>query len=162
MNETDSKQHNGMRRWGGAAALVAAGLVTGGVLAGTLSANADSSTSTPGTGSNSGPVDESRSQRPDEHLLSGDTASKVRAAALAKYPGATIQRVETDSDGVYEAHMVRADGTHITVQVDTSFTVTNVQEGGPGGPGGQGHAPAGQSGQPGESSSASPEAPSTT
>jgi hypothetical protein len=69
--------------------------------------------------------------------------------------------VETDSDGVYEAHMVRADGTHLTVQVDKSFTVTNVQEGGPGGPGGQGHAPAGQGGQPGESGSATSEAPST-
>jgi hypothetical protein len=32
-------------------------------------------------------------------LLTGDTAAKVKAAALAKYPGATIQRVETDSDG---------------------------------------------------------------
>lgn len=70
--------------------------------------------------------------------------------------------METDSDGVYEAHMVRADGTHITVQVDKSFTVTNVQEGGPGGPGGQGHVPGGQSGQPGESNGATPGAPSTT
>ena len=56
--------------------------------------------------------------RSDEKLLTGDTAAKVTAAAKAKEPTATIERVETDSDGVYEAHMVRADGTHITVQVD--------------------------------------------
>ena len=72
--------------------------------------------------------------RSDEKLLTGDTAAKVTAAAKAKEPTATIERVETDSDGVYEAHMVRADGTHITVQVDASFAVTAVQEGGPGDP----------------------------
>jgi hypothetical protein len=32
-------------------------------------------------------------------------------AALAKYPNATIQRVETDSDGVYEAHIVTTDSS---------------------------------------------------
>ncbi|MEO6412750.1 MAG: hypothetical protein ABIO48_09210 [Pedococcus sp.] len=34
--------------------------------------------------------------------------------------------------------MVRADGTHIVVQIDKSYTVTNVQVGGAGGPGGKG------------------------
>ena len=48
--------------------------------------------------------------------------------------------METDSDGVYEAHMVRADGTHITVQVGADFQVTNVIEGGAGK---GGHTPAG-------------------
>ena len=41
--------------------------------------------------------------------------------------------------------MVRADGTRITVQIDKSYAVTNVQVGGAGGPGGksgQGTAPA--------------------
>jgi len=49
--------------------------------------------------------------RSDEKLLTGDTAAKVTAAAKTKEPTATIERVETDSDGVYEAHMVRTDGT---------------------------------------------------
>ncbi|TQM63016.1 hypothetical protein [Humibacillus xanthopallidus] len=84
-------------------------------------------------GMGNGNTDPSKPMRSDEKLLTGDTAAKVTAAAKAKEPGATIERVETDSDGVYEAHMVRADGTHITVQVDASFTVTGVQEGGPGG-----------------------------
>lgn len=85
-----------------------------------------------------GNTDPSKPMRSDEKLLTGDTATKVTAAAKAREPGATIERVETDSDGVYEAHMVRADGTHIIVQVNEAFAVTNVQQGGPGGPGGPG------------------------
>src|SRR2546430_14816893 len=38
-------------------------------------------------------------QRRDETPLTGDDASKATAAALAKVPGATIVRVETDADG---------------------------------------------------------------
>ena len=52
-----------------------------------------------------------------------------------------IQRVETDSDGVYEAHIVTAAGDEVIVQVGKDFTVTGVLEGGPGGrpgPGGTG------------------------
>jgi hypothetical protein len=85
-----------------------------------------------------GNTDPSKPMRADEQLLTGDVAAKVTAAAKAKEPTATIERVETDSEGVYEAHMVRGDGTHITVQVDKSYTVTAVQEGGPGGRSGRG------------------------
>ena len=74
-----------------------------------------------------GAVDESKSQRPNEHLLTGDTASKVRAAALARYPGATVLRVETDSDGVYEAHLTTADGQRVTVEVGKDFKVTGLE-----------------------------------
>jgi hypothetical protein len=84
--------------------------------------------------------------RSDETLLTGDVAAKVTAAAKAKEPTATIERVETDSDGVYEAHMVRTDGTHIIVQIDKGFAVTSVQVGGAGGPGGRGSAPTAPSG----------------
>lgn len=126
-----------MKTYGGAAGLIASGLVAGGVLAGTLTANADttptpaatSSSSTaadPARPTNPNPGDLSRPQRSDETLLSGDTAAKVKAAALAKYPNATIQRLETDSDGVYEAHVVN-DGAELIVQVDKSFTVTGTQ-----------------------------------
>jgi hypothetical protein len=81
--------------------------------------------------------------RADEQLLTGESADRVSAAAKAKEPDATVERVETDSDGVYEAHMVRADGTRIIVQVGADFQVTNVIEGGAGhGKGGQ-KAPAG-------------------
>jgi hypothetical protein len=73
-----------------------------------------------------------------EELLTGDTAEKAKAAALAAVPDGTIQRVETDAEGaVYEAHMVKSDGTHVTVKMDADFNVTGVETGGPGGgPGG--------------------------
>jgi hypothetical protein len=135
----DTNERRGWRRWGGRAALAVGGLLVGGVLAGTLTAGAADSNRTanqngaatqnsayggPGGQRPGGAVDESKSQRPDEQLLTGDTASKVRAAALAKYPGATVLRVETDSDGVYEAHLTTTDGQRVTVEVDKAFKVT--------------------------------------
>jgi hypothetical protein len=70
-------------------------------------------------------------QRADETLLTGDTAAQVRKAALAKVSGGTIERVETDADGnaAYEAHMVRSDGTRVTVYVNKSFEVVSVESG---------------------------------
>lgn len=132
----NSDERRGWRHWGGKAALAAGGLLVGGMLAGTLTANA-ANTTTSATGSYAATapgaqppgraVDESKSQRPDEHLLSGDTASKVRAAALAKYPGATVLRVETDSDGVYEAHLITTSGQRVTVEVGKDFKVTGLE-----------------------------------
>jgi hypothetical protein len=74
-------------------------------------------------------------QRSDETLLTGDTAAKVRELALAKVPGGTIVRVETDADGhaAYEAHMTDSSGNPVTVYVDTSLSVVSVETGGPGG-----------------------------
>jgi uncharacterized membrane protein YkoI len=72
-------------------------------------------------------------QRTDETVLTGDTASKVTAAATAKVPGATVERVETDADGhaPYEAHMVNADGSRVTVYVDKQFEVVGTESGPP-------------------------------
>jgi uncharacterized membrane protein YkoI len=68
-----------------------------------------------------------------ETLLTGDTATKVTEAALAANPGATIQRVENDAEGgVYEAHIIKSDGTRATFYLDASFTVTSTESGGPG------------------------------
>jgi len=90
---------------------------------------------------------------PNEKLLTGDTASKVEAAATAKVKG-TVDRVETDDGGVYEAHITKADGSHVAVKVDKQFNVTSVDNmngppaGGQGGPppSGQGGPPAGGQG----------------
>ena len=147
-----SNERRGWRSWGGKAALAVGGMLVGGVLAGTLAANAAGNNAADQSGAigvrgygapnggsgrhGGGPrgnVDESRSQRPDEHLLTGDTAAKVKAAALAKYPGATVLRVETDSDGVSEAHLTTSGGQRVTVEVDKSFKVTG-EESGPGHP----------------------------
>lgn len=68
-------------------------------------------------------------------LLTGTAAAKARAAALAAVPGATVIRVETDSgDAAYEAHMQKADGSYVTVEMDSSFHVTGRESGFGGGP----------------------------
>jgi len=65
-----------------------------------------------------------------EQLLTGDTAAKVTAAAQAAVPGGTIQRVENDAEGAtYEAHVVKSDGSQVTVKLDASFDVTSTENG---------------------------------
>ena len=68
-------------------------------------------------------------QRSDETLLTGDALAKVTAIAESKVSGGTIVRVETDADGVatYEAHMTRADGSPVTVYVDSSFQFVSMR-----------------------------------
>jgi uncharacterized membrane protein YkoI len=98
---------------------------------------ASSGSSSQGSASSSGTTGSEGPQRGDETPLSGDTADKVRAAALAKVPNGTILRVETNSDGSrYEAHVRKADGSEVVVEVNAQFEVTGVQEfGGGRGPG---------------------------
>jgi hypothetical protein len=86
-------------------------------------------------------------QRSDETPLTDDTAAKVRELALAKVPGGTIVRVETDADGnaAYEAHMVRSDGSPVTVYVSKQLEVVSVQSGMPHPPSGARLAPTGAS-----------------
>jgi hypothetical protein len=62
------------------------------------------------------------------HLLTWDAASKgFEAAALANYPGATVLRIETGSNGVYEAHLWTADGQRATAEVGKEFAVTGLE-----------------------------------
>src|SRR4051812_27540657 len=74
--------------------------------------------------------DPSQPQRSDEQLLTGDTKAQVEKAVLAEYPDATIERTESDSDGVYESHIVTTDGQHLIVQVGEDFAVTGTDTGG--------------------------------
>ena len=127
------------RKYGSKVALVIGGLVAGGVLATTLSATAaDSPTPSPSQSvpASPNPGDPSQPQRPDETLLTGDTAARVKEAVQARYPGATFVRIETDRDGVYEAHITKADGTPVTVELDKSFAITGEEQMGFGRPGG--------------------------
>jgi hypothetical protein len=133
----DTPERSTWKRWGAGAALAASGLLAGGVIASAIPASAESTaaattaaTTDTATTDSTRTVDESKSQRSDESLLTGDTASKVKAAALAKYPGATIQRIETDSDGVYEAHLTTAAGDRVTVELGKDFAVTGTETGG--------------------------------
>jgi hypothetical protein len=79
---------------------------------------------------------------PNETLLTGSDLHSATAAATAAVPGATVIRAETDSSGAspYEVHMKKADGTFVTVELDSTFKViTTVSGFGAGPPGG--HAP---------------------
>ena len=137
------RERIGHRAWVRSVALVGSGLVVGGIVAGTVAANAadegrpgpDSATSQedsrpgPGPGHRGphGNGDPSQPQRDDEELLTGDTAASVTDAVLAEYPDATIERVETDSDGVYEAHIVTTDDERLTVELDEDFAITGTE-----------------------------------
>ncbi|MGN6330536.1 MAG: hypothetical protein ACTHOD_02660, partial [Motilibacteraceae bacterium] len=104
--------------------LLAAGAIAGGILAGTVGAQAATTAPTPSASSThtAGAPSAPDGRRPGpggphgtETALTGDLAAKVKAAALAKVPGATVDRVETDADGAaYEAHLTKADGSHVT------------------------------------------------
>jgi hypothetical protein len=70
------------------------------------------------------------SHGPGETLLTGSTASRVKAAALAAVPGAKVIRVETDSAGAaYEAHLRKTDGSYVTVKLDRGYNVTATHPG---------------------------------
>ena len=85
------------------------------------------------TGSSSGPDGQNGH---GEEPLTGTTAERVTAAVEAEYPDATIERVETDSEGVYEAHIVTSDGEELVVQVGEDFEITGTQADDHGGRGG--------------------------
>ena len=62
-----------------------------------------------------------------EKQLKGAKAKKVRAAAEKRVPGGIVVRVEKDSDGVYEAHVVKKNGRMVVVEVGKRFQVTGVE-----------------------------------
>ncbi len=129
-NEEPPTRVGHARRWLVSAGLVGSGLLAGGIIAGAQIAGAQttSPSATASTGDAGGAADVGHG--PNETLLTGTTAEKVRAAALAAVPGGTVIRVETDSDGSpYEAHVTEADGSVVTVKVDKNFAVTSTESG---------------------------------
>ena len=64
----------------------------------------------------------------DEEPLTGTVLAQVAKAVEAEYPGAVIERAETDADGVYEAHVTTAAGDDITVELDAQFAVTGTED----------------------------------
>lgn len=129
----------------GAAGLLTVGLVAGSAFAITganaadsASVNATASTSTtaptftPGDKDDANRLDvfSTTSIKPGESLVTGSDATKLTDAALAKYAGATVIRVENDSDGdEYEVHLKLTDGSVATVTFDEDFKVTGDHEG---------------------------------
>jgi hypothetical protein len=122
----------------GAIAVGASAIASAASNSGTTSGTTGGTTANSGnggtTGQRSSPA--TLSHGPGETLLTDGTADKVRQAAIDKVPGATVLRVETDSDGSpYEAHLQKSDGSEVTVKVDKQFNATDVQSGfGSGGP----------------------------
>src|SRR3984893_14845933 len=59
-------------------------------------------------------------------IVSGTAAEKAKAAALAAYPGGTVNRVVLLSDGQYNVHMIGVNWPH-HVFVSSTFTVVGAQ-----------------------------------
>lgn len=136
------------RRWAGVAGLLAAGAISGGILATALSASASGNASTaastvssPAGGAKMPGPGGAQPVRSDEKSVPGATAATLRAAALKAVPGASVYRIETDAgDGAYEVHMKKADGSLVTVKFDKNLKVTKVESGmGAGDPAPAGH-----------------------
>jgi uncharacterized membrane protein YkoI len=112
-----------------AAAVVAASAggaaIANAATSGTTSPSSSSAAAAPHDPSRGGHTVGGKTEKP----LTGDVESKVRAAALATVKG-TVERVETnvDSSAPYEAHIVKADGTEVEVQVDSDYSVAAVNE----------------------------------
>lgn len=121
--------------------------------AGAQTSSDSSSTTAPSSESSSADSTQAPNNRPprgegrqgeapqsNETALTGEDATKATAAAEAAVPGGTVDRVETDDDGVYEAHVTDADGNHVIVKLDANFAVTSTEQApargarGPGGP----------------------------
>jgi hypothetical protein len=56
-------------------------------------------------------------------IITGAAANEAKAAALAKYPGGTVNRVLKLSDGSYAVHMIKISWPH-HVFVSKDFKVT--------------------------------------
>ncbi|MFF2298435.1 hypothetical protein [Arthrobacter sp. NPDC058127] len=121
---------NKVRKIAVGAALI--GAVAGGGALTAMALPADAATTDTSTASPSAPAD--GGTHGNETALTGDTASKVKAAVLAANSGATVENMTTEDDGsaAYEAHITKSDGTHATVKLDASFKVTATETGGPG------------------------------
>jgi peptidase YpeB-like protein len=123
------------RRGAALAALGGAALFGAALVVGAAVATAATPSPSPGTTQSAATFDPTKGGHVGangvvEKLLTGTTADKAKAAALAAVPGATVERVENDAEGaVYEAHMVKSDGTHVTVKMDANFKVTGIETG---------------------------------
>jgi hypothetical protein len=128
--------------------LAFAGVVAGGVLAGTLGASAatgggpagegfgygaEGAHGTPSAGENRGP----RPPRGDEKPLSASLTASLKAKALTAVPGGTVDRVTSGhGDAAYEAHVTKADGTRVRALFDKNQKLLRIETGPPkGGPG---------------------------
>lgn len=84
----------------------------------------------------------------NETAVTGATADKIKAAALAAVPG-TVDKTEQRADGSYEAEITKTDGSQVHVSLDKNFVVTSTDSGGHHGPGDGGPRDGGPGANPG-------------
>src|SRR4029077_9289500 len=117
----------------GAAALVAC------ALAGATVALGARSTTKTGTTTSTGSTTTTKKAHEPETALTGDVLARVKAASVAKVGGtvdsATTENDSSNSNALYEAHVTKTDGTHVTVILDGAFNVVSVESGHGGHPG---------------------------
>jgi hypothetical protein len=134
------------------ASLGAAGIATAATSSGSSGSSGSSSATAPPAGAPGNPPagapgnPATVTHGPNETLLTGTNLQKAEAAAKAAVPGATVIRAETDSSGAapYEVHMQKADGSYVTVELNSSFQAVRTITGfgpGPAGSRGSGQAP---------------------
>jgi len=107
------------------AVLAVCGLVGVSVAVGTASATKAGTTATTATTTTAKPA------RTPETPLTGDVLAKAEAAAIAKV-GGTADAATTENDSgnaaaVYEVHVTKTDGSHVTVILDKSYAVLTVE-----------------------------------
>jgi hypothetical protein len=117
-------------RWAGGAALLAAGAVTGGVLAGTMTANA--ATNSPSTEQKQSssratyPAHGTAAHEALEEPVTGANATKAQAAAVKSVGSGKAGAVTTDVSGSgYEVTVTKSDGSKVEVHLDQSFGVND-------------------------------------
>jgi uncharacterized membrane protein YkoI len=132
--------HTTATRRAAALALLAGGVVAGAITTSAFTANAQS-TSTTSTSSTSTSMQHAPGRPSNgETPVTGTKATQLKAAALAKVPGGTVESVNTDTDhsgAAYEVHVTKANGSEVEVLFDTNLRyVTTETNPGPHGPGG--------------------------
>lgn len=117
------------QRLAAATILLAGGALAGGLVAGSLSADAATG---PGSGTAVNPASDHDAGRghAGETTVTGSKATTLKAAALKAVPGATVDRIETDSgDAAYEVHMTKSDGSQVTVKFTSSLSQSGIESG---------------------------------
>lgn len=111
------------------------GAAAGGATLASAASNATSTTPSASSSQSAQPQGRHSVNGKTETALTGDTAAKVKAAALAKVSG-TVDRLETnvDDSAPYEAHITKSDGSQVIVEVNSDFTVSSVSAMGAGHP----------------------------
>jgi hypothetical protein len=112
-------------------AVTVAAMAAGGAALGNAATSHSSAATTTTTSAPSMPPHGFAAHEDAEKPVTGDAATKAKAAAVESVGSGTAGEVTTDFTGDgYEVAVTKADGSTVEVHLDSSFTV---RQGGPGG-----------------------------